>query len=73
MTLLNALTLTEYKRVNTERPVSQRRRKLALKLSEQIKLSENSEFQPTKVVWSMSAMMPLPTTIAPCRSWAMTS
>lgn len=53
MSLLNALTLTEYKRVNTERPASQRRRKLALKLTEQIKLAESSEYQPTKVVWSM--------------------
>jgi hypothetical protein len=55
MTLLNALTLATYA-VSTERaPQLERRRKLAQKIAEQIKLASDSSYVPTKVTWHKNA------------------
>lgn len=52
MTLLNKLTLTEYKSQIAQNPLTKRRLKLAAKLDEQIQLFLNPQYQPTKTAWS---------------------
>ncbi|MBN36588.1 MAG: hypothetical protein CMM46_17780 [Rhodospirillaceae bacterium] len=55
MTKLNALNLVAYERTNNSDPKLQRRRKLLTKLQEQVKLAEDSAYQPMTKKWVMDA------------------
>ena len=51
MTLLNALTLTTFKPGTENAPHVRRRNKLIAKIEEQIKLANNPDYKPTKLIW----------------------
>jgi hypothetical protein len=51
MNNMKQLTLIAYERPNAKDPVMRRRVKLLEKLSEQIKLANDSSYQPTKFKW----------------------
>lgn len=51
MTKLNALNLIAFERPNNSDPKLKRRRKLLDKLNEQMKLAEDSSYQPTTMKW----------------------
>ena len=51
MSILNALTLTQYTTNDVKAPTVQRRNKLVAKLAEQIKLASDSAYRPVKLTW----------------------
>ena len=51
MTKLNALNLVAFERPNNSDPKLKRRRKLLDKLNEQMRLAEDSSYQPTRMKW----------------------
>lgn len=53
MTFLNAVSLGTYTATNTHAPHVKRRYKLVAKIDEQIKLSLDSNYRPTKLIWHM--------------------
>jgi len=55
MTKLNALNLVAFERPNNSDPKPKRRRKLLDKLNEQMKLAEDSSYQPTTMKWVTDA------------------
>lgn len=55
MTKLNALNLVAFERPNNSDPKLKRRRKLLDKLNEQMRLAENSSYQPMTMKWVTDA------------------
>lgn len=55
MSKINALNLIAFERANSSDPTLKRRRKLLDKLSEQMKLAEDSAYQPTTIKWVTDA------------------
>jgi hypothetical protein len=55
MSLLNALTLTQYSGNDIKVPVVHRRNKLVAKISEQIKLASDTDYRPLKLTWHKDA------------------
>ena len=52
MALLNSLKFTLYEPINRNNSFLKRRRKLIVKIDEQIFLANDSDYKPTKVQWA---------------------
>jgi hypothetical protein len=55
MSKLNALNLVAYERPSNNNPTLKRRHKLVDKLNEQLRIAEDTDYQPTTLKWVTDA------------------